>query len=51
VIFLVHDCSIHIERANVHSEGIARTRSLAIGLTSVEGQKLVSVLSEQEVIF
>ncbi len=32
--------SIHIERANMHCQGIACTRSFYVGLTSAEGKKL-----------
>ncbi len=32
--------SICLEKANMHSQGIACTRSLDMGLTSAEGQKL-----------
>ncbi len=32
--------SIHIERANMHCQGIACTRSFYVGLTSAGGKKL-----------
>ncbi len=34
------DCSIHIERANMHCQGITCTRSFDMGLKSAEGQNL-----------
>jgi hypothetical protein len=36
---------IHIERANVHCQGTACTRSLHMSLTSAEGQKLQCFLA------
>jgi hypothetical protein len=38
--FQHRDHSMHVERVNMHCQGIACTRSAYIGLTSVEGQKL-----------
>ncbi len=34
------ECSIQIERVNIHCQGIACVCSLDMGLTSAEGQKL-----------
>jgi hypothetical protein len=42
--------SIHIERANMHSHGIASTRSFYMSLTSADAQKL-ECLKEKEIIF
>jgi hypothetical protein len=36
------ECSIQIERVNMHCQGIAWTCSLDMGLSSAEGQKLQS---------
>jgi len=38
VIAKHRDGKIHIERANMHFQGIASTRSFHMGLTSAKGQ-------------
>jgi hypothetical protein len=40
---------IHIERANMHCQGIARTRPVNIGLTSADTKSLYD-LNEQRII-
>jgi hypothetical protein len=40
LLYGYRDPIVNIERANMHCQGIACTRSVDTGLTSAEGQKL-----------
>jgi hypothetical protein len=50
VDYFLRDGSIHIERANMHRQGIACTKSFDMGLKTAEIQKL-GCFNEPQIIF